>query len=141
MVFYHWKKLVARFYNHIFITLSQSCAISALISLFVLSFKDMSRPPNEPRLPKPRDGRKNVKTTVVLGWVGGDEDGDDVTYDVYFDTINPPAIKVSANQSAQFYDPDPDLGFDTKYYWKIVACDDSGASTVGPIWSFTTGKS
>ena len=25
-----------------------------------------------------------------------------------------------------------------KYYWQIVAWDSNGASTVGPLWDFTT---
>jgi hypothetical protein len=102
------------------------------------TFTTENRAPNVPRLPKPNDGRKNVKTTVILSWIGGDEDGDDVTYDVYLDINDPPTTKVSANQSFEFYDPDPDLEFDTKYYWQIIAWDDKGATTSGPIWSFTT---
>lgn len=102
------------------------------------TFTTENRAPNEPRLPNPGDGKKNIKTTVVLSWVGGDEDGDDVTYDVYLDITNPPATKVSANQSFQFYDPDPDLNSGTTYYWQIIAWDSYGASTAGPIWSFIT---
>jgi hypothetical protein len=104
------------------------------------TFTTENRPPNEPRLPNPSNGRKNVKITADLSWVGGDEDGDPVTYDVYLRTTNPPLTKVSANQSAQTYSPDPDLNNNTKYYWKIIAWDNFGASTEGPIWFFTTRK-
>jgi hypothetical protein len=104
------------------------------------TFTTENRAPNEPRLPNPSDGRKNVKIDADLNWVGGDEDGDEVTYDVYLGTTNPPVTKVSANQSAQTYDPDPDLEHDKTYYWKIIAWDSNGASTEGPIWSFKTKK-
>jgi hypothetical protein len=102
------------------------------------SFKTQNTPPNVPRAPKPTDGRKNVKTTTILSWIGGDDDGDDVFYDVYLDTINPPITIVKANQSAQIYDPDFDLSSSTTYYWKIIAWDMEGASTAGPIWYFIT---
>jgi len=106
------------------------------------TFTTENRAPNVPRFPNPRDGKKNIKTTVVLSWFGGDKDGDDVTYDVYLDdTTNPPATKVSANQSFQLYDPDPDLNSGTTYYWQIIAWDSYGASTAGPIWSFITKSS
>jgi hypothetical protein len=105
------------------------------------TFTTENRAPNVPRLPKPNDGRKNVKTTVTLSWIGGDEDGDIVTYDVYLEANNPnPTTKVSANQSSEFYNPDPDLNYQTTYYWQIIAWDDKGASTAGPIWSFKTGN-
>jgi len=84
------------------------------------------------------DNKINVKTTIVLSWIGGDEDGDDVFYDVYLGTSNPPITMVSYNQSEEFYDPDPDLSSGTTYYWQIIARDVQGATTTGPIWSFET---
>lgn len=104
------------------------------------TFITQNKAPNEPRLPNPGDGKKNVKLDDVLCWVGGDEEGDEVTYDVYLSKTNPPTTKVSANQSAVFYDPETDFDPETTYYWQIIAWDDYGASTTGPIWSFTTAK-
>ena len=94
--------------------------------------------PNVPRHPNPSDGEEQIKTTVILNWIGGDEDGDDVTYDVYLGTTYPPVTMVSAYRSEEFYDPDLNLNQGTTYYWQIIAWDSHGASTVGPIWSFTT---
>ena len=70
--------------------------------------------------------------------IGGDEDDDDVTYDVYLGTIYPPVTLVSAYQSEESYIPQHDLYPGTKYYWQIIAHDSQGASTFGQIWSFTT---
>ncbi|MCK5261513.1 MAG: hypothetical protein KAJ44_04990, partial [Thermoplasmatales archaeon] len=92
--------------------------------------------PYVPGDPFPPNGANDVDLGIDLSWIGGDPDGDPVTYDVYFDTINPPS-QVAWNQSGVTYDPGI-LNFNTTYYWKIVAWDDFGASTGGPIWSFTT---
>ncbi len=62
---------------------------------------------------------------------------DPKTYDVYFGESNPPP-KVSSNQSDLEYCPGDELDFSTTYYWQIVAWDDQGSSTTGPLWSFTT---
>ena len=94
-------------------------------------------PPYGPNTPSPTHGATNVPLNAILSWVGGDPNpGDTVTYDVYFDTVSPPTKKAS-NQSATTYTPSS-LAPTTKYYWKIVAWDNLGASTVGPIWDFTT---
>ncbi|MDH7517915.1 MAG: hypothetical protein QHH19_06190, partial [Candidatus Thermoplasmatota archaeon] len=95
-----------------------------------------NNPPYTPYNPYPSDGATNVNLNVDLSWSGGDPDGDIVTYDVYFGTTTPPP-KIVANQSATTYDPGM-LNYGTTYYWKIVSWDNYGASTVGPIWSFTT---
>jgi hypothetical protein len=94
-------------------------------------------PPYEPNTPNPTHEATNVPLNSVLSWIGGDPNPDDtVTYDVYFDTVFPPTKKAS-NQTATTYTPSV-LAPITKYYWKIVAWDNLGASTVGPIWDFTT---
>jgi|GEM_PF-7056919 len=100
------------------------------------TFTTENRPPNEPRLPNPTHEQNNVKINTVLSWVGGDPDGNSVTYDVYFGTTNPPP-KVVSNQSQTSYDPGI-LNILTTYYWKIVAWDSYSASAEGPIWEFTT---
>jgi len=93
-------------------------------------------PPYEPSLPVPFDGATNVSIDIYLSWDCGDPDGDPVTYDVYFGTIFPPP-KVASNVTD--YNPGI-LDYNTTYYWQIVAWDNWGASTAGPIWSFTTQK-
>ena len=95
-----------------------------------------NNPPNTPRNPNPSDGEIDVSIYETLSWLGGDPDGDSVRYDVYFGTSSPPP-KVVSNQSGSNYNPGT-LEFGTKYYWKIVAWDEFGYSTTGPIWNFTT---
>jgi hypothetical protein len=44
---------------------------------------------------------------------------------------------VKSNHGSTSYNPGS-LSYNTKYYWKIVAKDNHGASSTGPIWCFTT---
>ena len=101
-----------------------------------LSVVTGSEPPYEPTDPSPEDGAINVTIDAILSWTGGDPDGDPVTYDIYFGTTSPPE-KIEGNQTETTYDPGT-LDYETTYYWKIIAWDDSGESTEGAIWEFTT---
>jgi hypothetical protein len=96
----------------------------------------LNHPPNTPNTPTPPHGATNVIITTDLQWHGGDPDGDPVTYDVYFGTVNPPP-KVVSNQSSLIYNPGT-LDYLETYYWKIVAWDTHQATAVGPVWNFTT---
>ncbi|HAV42399.1 TPA: hypothetical protein DCX15_00060 [bacterium] len=97
-----------------------------------------NKPPNTPSNPSPVNGTTNQPINVTLSWTGGDPDpGDTVTYDAYFGTTTPPTKLVSSNQAGTTYNPGT-LNHNTTYYWKIVAKDNHGASTSGPVWSFTT---
>jgi hypothetical protein len=94
-------------------------------------------PPNEPKNPDPHNGETDVDINANLYWIGSDPDpADTLTYDVYFGTSNPPPL-VKNNQTVSVYNPEI-MEYETLYYWQIVAWDDHGASTEGPLWSFTT---
>ncbi len=94
-----------------------------------------NQPPAAPRSPSPPDGATDQPANTILGWTGGDPDeGDTVTYDVYFGATMPPPV-VASGQAQTTYVPDT-VADDTEYYWRIVATDNRGASTEGPLWSF-----
>jgi outer membrane protein assembly factor BamB len=98
-----------------------------------------NNPPVTPSDPEPEDGATNVDINAFLSWSCSDPDGDEVTFNVYFEADDPtPDVLVSENQSGPTYDPGT-MEYNTHYYWKIVAWDEYGASTEGPIWDFTTG--
>jgi len=93
--------------------------------------------PITPSSPDPEDGATSVDIDADLSWTGGDPDpGDTVTYDVFFGTNSPPP-KVVSNQSGTSYDPGV-MSFGMQYFWQIVAWDNHGASSQGPIWDFAT---
>ena len=95
-------------------------------------------PPYAPASPDPADGATGVLLSASLSWVGGDPNtNDQVHYDVYFGTADPPPL-VSDDQLAPAYDPPGDLEYGTQYFWQIIAFDEVEESTAGPIWTFTT---
>jgi len=104
---------------------------------FITIIKANNLPPNIPEDPYPANESGLISVFNYLSWTSGDPNPEDyLSFDVYFGPINPPQ-KVSANQTAHSYSLPP-LTYDTTYYWRIVAWDDMGTSTQGPLWSFTT---
>jgi len=93
--------------------------------------------PNMPSNPSPANHVTGIDINADLSWTGGDPDsGDTVTYDIYFGTSSNPPLKKSGHTSTNY-----DVGTmnpNTQYFWKIVAKDNHGASTNGPIWYFST---
>ncbi len=105
--------------------------------LFVDDEEKLNYPPYEPSNPTPADGAVNVAITADLSWVGGDPDSEDtVTYDVYFGASSSPP-KVADNISFTTFDPGT-MAYNTMYCWRIVAWDNQGEMSIGPLWSFTT---
>lgn len=74
---------------------------------------------------------------ATLSWTSSDPDGDALIHDVYLDTVNPPVVKVSENQSATTFDTGV-LTTATTYYFKVNAKDENGGTTIGQVWSFKT---
>jgi len=101
----------------------------------IWSFVTINRPPDTPADPSPPDSSVDQAQDVNLYWNCSDPDGDSLSYDVYFGTSENPVL-VGSNQTEHSFDPDT-LEFNQKYYWKIVARDNS-LSTEGPVWNFTT---
>lgn len=98
---------------------------------------DGNQPPNMPNTPNPDNHATGIDINTDISWTGGDPDsGDTVIYDIYFGTNSNPPLKKSDHTSTN-YDPGT-MNPSTKYYWKIVAKDNHGATTPGPIWDFTT---
>jgi hypothetical protein len=113
------------------------------LSEFVVALVDTNyQPPNEPPYvpsdPQPANRSTDVPTDAELSWVGGDPDGDEVTYDVYFGATSPPPL-VTANHTSTVYDPGM-LDAVTTHFWRIVAWDEGGRTAAGPEWIFATGE-
>ena len=97
-----------------------------------------NRPPHEPADPWPADGALDRLLPVTLTWTGGDPDGDAVTYDVYLNVGDAaPGTRVCDDLASPACDPGV-LLYDTLYSWQVVARDQRGATTSGPVWSLAT---
>ncbi len=95
-----------------------------------------NQPPTVPSSPNPSNGSINVDITKKLSWTCTDPEGDPLTYDVYFGTSNPPPLKASGVTTNTYNQGT--MAYSTTYYWKIVAYDNAGHTTEGPVWVFTT---
>jgi fibronectin type 3 domain-containing protein len=85
----------------------------------------------------PLDGAQNVGLLPNLSWTAIDPDpGDTLVYDVYFGQTYPPTLQTH-DSTSHTYGPGI-LSHYTVYYWQIVAKDNHGDRTAGPILSFTT---
>jgi hypothetical protein len=116
---------------------NQSAFNSSLLWEFLtVQFPPVNQPPFEPTNPYPPHGAVNVSLDEDLNWTGGDPDGDNVTYNVYFGTNSTPAM-VSNNQTATNFDPGI-LNDNMSYYWQIVAWDEFNLSNQSDLWNFTT---
>ena len=95
-------------------------------------------PPTAPHNPSPETGETGVPLKPTLSWEAEDPDEDPLTYDLFFGTseshLDPEASDLTVNQ----YTFTEELEYNTKYYWKVIAKDDKGLETEGPVWNFTT---
>jgi len=99
-----------------------------------------NQPPDEPSTPIPANGAVRVDTSngVDLQWTGGDPDIlDTVTYDLYRGT-NSETMSLLAQNIVTSTNQMPDAIAGQTYYWQIVAKDNHGLETPGPVWRFTT---
>jgi regulation of enolase protein 1 (concanavalin A-like superfamily) len=87
--------------------------------------------PAAPASPSPASGATAVPSTPVLAWTASGA----TSYGLAFGTSNPPP-QVVTSQTAASYTPGT-LSTGTTYYWRVTATN-SGGSTTGPVWSFTT---
>jgi hypothetical protein len=106
------------------------------VDIWVLKFEGTNSLPYVPTNPSPANHSSDVPIDSDLSWTGGDPDNDSVTYDLYFGPSPTPPL-LAENLPEASYDPGI-LSPETTYHWKICSTDSFGASTVGPLWSFTT---
>ena len=99
-------------------------------------FTVTNNPPNTPSDPFPADDAVDVPITADLSWSGGDPDGDDVEYTLYFGQQNPPQSYATSLTEPTF--DLPELENETHYYWYVKAFDGYGGIASMPICDFTT---
>ncbi len=102
-------------------------------------------PPLTPRNPTPADNAVRIPVlqeeqpvAVSLTWAGGDPNPwDTVVYDLYFGQ-SAGSLSLTAESLGDTGYEVSGLDGGTMYYWQVVARDDAGEETTGPVWKFTT---
>ncbi|MCK4547376.1 MAG: 6-bladed beta-propeller [Candidatus Eisenbacteria sp.] len=98
----------------------------------------LNRAPSLPGNPTPADGAAGQSILPTLSWTASvDEDGDPVTYTVYFGD-GPGPDQVLADNLPDPVHPAPPLADGRTYYWNVVATDTLGLGSDPVQWSFTT---
>jgi hypothetical protein len=95
----------------------------------------MNHSPNIPELDSPHDGLKINSTTIQFSWSCSDPDNDPITYDLYLDT-SIFVTKIIFKDLNQTKAEASNLQFGKTYYWKVIAKDKWGATSVSEIYSF-----
>lgn len=94
-------------------------------------------PPTKPEIISPTDGKVDEPFRTKLRWKEStNSDRDPITYDVYFDTRNPPTGLIETNTTLRELQLPP-LAKGENFYWQVVAKD--GKTEVrGDVWHFKT---
>ena len=113
-----------------------SSAYSSTFSFYTEGDGISNHLPFIPVLVSPEMDQVVTTASVSLEWTASDVDDDPLTFDVYFDTVNPPANVQSSDQSGTTLNVN--LSASTNYYWRVVVKDDKGGQTIGQVWKFKT---
>ena len=113
-----------------------SSAYSSTFSFYTEGDGISNHLPFIPVLVSPEMDQVVTTASVSLEWTASDVDDDPLTFDVYFDTVNPPANVQSSYQSGTTLNVN--LSASTDYYWRVVVKDDKGGQTIGQVWKFKT---
>ncbi|MUP41496.1 fibronectin type III domain-containing protein [Christiangramia aestuarii] len=91
--------------------------------------------PQNPHSEIPQNNSVQSASQIDLNWSCEDEDGDLLTYDVYFGLNNPPQKYLENIEN-----PEVSVSLETgkTYYWYIVAKDPKDARATSPTWKFET---
>jgi len=85
--------------------------------------------PFSPTIVTPELNTVVQEMSVDLKWAASDVDNDVLSFDVYFDIVNPPSTKIAdgISETAVNRTLDPSK----TYYWKVVANDGKGGICIG----------
>lgn len=92
--------------------------------------------PGQAQTPGPYNGATGVDVNTSLSWIPG---ALAQSHDIYFATNSGFTGASPVNQNGASYNPGT-LSYDTTYYWRVDSVN-SGGTTPGATWSFTTASS
>jgi YVTN family beta-propeller protein len=99
-----------------------------------------NRAPATPSHPAPDSAATGRDTGLVLAWQSQDPDsGDTVWFDIYFGKTTPPALLRDSWLDTTFRPSSViHVEWEKQYFWQVLARDNHGDTSRGPVWGFTT---
>jgi len=115
-------------------------APSETLAFFTMGIGETNNAPFTAALVNPADEATGVTSgTTTLTWDGADTDvGDTLTYNVFFDTVPDPQVLAPSGDNISAETLDVMTAPATTYYWRVNTTDDSGSTSIGRVWQFTT---
>ncbi|MGM0599800.1 MAG: Ig-like domain-containing protein [Candidatus Rifleibacteriota bacterium] len=93
--------------------------------------------PYQPANPFPEDLATDQLLSFRFAWTGGDPDLDDiVTYSFYLGSDSESLELLTSTRNTNYQVEN--LEAEQTYYWQIIAADNRGKETKGPVWQFST---
>jgi uncharacterized protein (TIGR02145 family) len=117
-------------------------AAAAVVTLYGLGdpakCQSMNLPPSNLRYISPSNNEKIISARPKLEWACSDPENNELTYELFLGKSNNPPLFSIYLKNPVFQIETP-LEGGVEYFWKVIAYDDQGNSTTGPIWRFTVG--
>jgi len=109
---------------------------SSVFAFYTKAEGESNIAPFTAELVKPADEIKVDGLIVTLEWKGADSNtGDTLTYDVYFgEDVTPITLKEEGISTTSI---EVTVESGKTYYWKVNTIDNTGAKSIGQVWSFT----
>ncbi|AHM62728.1 hypothetical protein D770_22405 [Flammeovirgaceae bacterium 311] len=105
----------------------------------VLERTDAGNTPGQPGSPSPAASASGQPIDVTLSWEAPDTDNaDSLTYDVYLYQSGTAERTRIASEVSDTSVVAGNLMYGTTYFWQVVVRDQSGSTSNGEVWSFTT---
>ncbi|MBO8161623.1 MAG: hypothetical protein H0Z24_08310 [Thermosipho sp. (in: Bacteria)] len=112
---------------------------SGEISSDIYSFKTNSLPKFDEQF-YPKNGEKNVSTSVSIRWNARDDDNDVLYFDIYYG-LEPNKMELIVEDYLEDSFTLTNLKVGSKYYWKVIAKDNKSGTVESQVFSFETTNS
>lgn len=128
------KKFINNLISILFIVLLCSCTFNVGDKK---DGDDNESPPPAPENIYPGNGAVEIPLAPQLNWTCYGSNTNNLRFDVFLCTNNPPNIKIDSGLQSFSCNIDTPLEGNRTYYWKVIAKNDHGESS-GNVWTFTT---
>ncbi len=108
-------------------------------SIVVVDVMPVNDPPSIPIVSTPGDSATGVSSPATLQWSASDPDrNDSLSYEVRFGQNRLFLSVIAEDLSESSHTLAGSLVANGIYFWQVIARDDAGGETQGPVWQFTT---